>query len=680
MAYRNRPRAQSRSPSPIDKKKRREGHRGDEFSNNLVDFDKNSYKSQVPCSIIILRGLAQHLTEQDIKTATLAAGVASKDVKIMKKKDKGSSKGVGFVEFYSVEDAQRLLITQKGELMIRGQYRAIMQYFETADWYCHCGVRNYKKRDSCLKCGNTEICPYPTNIVIITHLPHEVTEAHLLEIVNKKCDLAIKCVRKTKDGNCYIEMNNITDTIQLYNTLGSVNLKVGFYRHKTIPNNVSVTRTTAVSAASAVAAAQCTNTLADVPKLAEYSANLYAKTPEEKKKYLEYYTQYYVKQITEGKSVSQDSGNIIEDSPDGLGSRTYPAPNVNSFQYDQTSGYYYDASTKLYYDANTQYFFNSKTNKYLYWDSTYNTYYDVPNDSSRKTNPNQSNPNAGKSEEINDSEKKVEDKDKVKVAKRVAKDMEKWAKTLNHRKEISKVAVNVEQASNSDSSTQNKQNSGSADVCFSVVGNREEHKSKKSLVAAYESDAEEEQDQEETVSGEEKLQIDWDKLACLICKRQFNSKDILMKHAQLSELHKNNLRMWYTSRNLDPNDEVLRAGQYRDRAKERRLKYGEPEKPPESKLKAKYSKVKEASITYEEPTKKGIGADNLGNKLLQKMGWSQGQGLGKANQGRTSIIEAEGRVKCAGLGTNAIGMQPGPGETYKDCVKKMMRARFEQMD
>jgi len=33
------------------------------------------------------------------------------------------------------------------------------------------------------------------------------------------------------------------------------------------------------------------------------------------------------------------------------------------------------------------------------------------------------------------------------------------------------------------------------------------------------------------------------------------------------------------------------------------------------------------------------GSNNVGSKLLQKMGWSQGQGLGKSNQGRTTIIE-----------------------------------------
>lgn len=42
---------------------------------------------------------------------------------------------------------------------------------------------------------------------------------------------------------------------------------------------------------------------------------------------------------------------------------------------------------------------------------------------------------------------------------------------------------------------------------------------------------------------------------------------------------------------------------------------------------------------FADPAKAGIGGDNIGNKLLQKMGWSHGQGLGKSNQGRTDPIE-----------------------------------------
>ena len=42
--------------------------------------------------------------------------------------------------------------------------------------------------------------------------------------------------------------------------------------------------------------------------------------------------------------------------------------------------------------------------------------------------------------------------------------------------------------------------------------------------------------------------------------------------------------------------------------------------------------------SFEEPTKTGIGGENIGNKLLQKMGWSAGQGLGKKGQGIVAPI------------------------------------------
>lgn len=32
--------------------------------------------------------------------------------------------------------------------------------------------------------------------------------------------------------------------------------------------------------------------------------------------------------------------------------------------------------------------------------------------------------------------------------------------------------------------------------------------------------------------------IDWNKLACLLCRRAFPSKDVLIKHQQMSDLHK----------------------------------------------------------------------------------------------------------------------------------------------
>ena len=83
---------------------------------------------------------------------------------------------------------------------------------------------------------------------------------------------------------------------------------------------------------------------------------------------------------------------------------------------------------------------------------------------------------------------------------------------------------------------------------------------------------------------------------------------------------------------------------YRDRAKERRLKYGEGDAPPnrsrerfQNEIKSLVSSARPSAETPALP----IGSNNVGNRLLQKMGWSEGQGLGRKNQGRTNIIEVK---------------------------------------
>merc|ERR1719336_1589868 len=62
--------------------------------------------------------------------------------------------------------------------------------------------------------------------------------------------------------------------------------------------------------------------------------------------------------------------------------------------------------------------FDSKTNKYVYWSPEHHTFLPAPDSDSKKPD---------------DEKKKDEKKDKVKTAKRIAKDMEKWAKTLNQK-------------------------------------------------------------------------------------------------------------------------------------------------------------------------------------------------------------------------------------------------------
>ena len=49
--------------------------------------------------------------------------------------------------------------------------------------------------------------------------------------------------------------------------------------------------------------------------------------------------------------------------------------------------------------------------------------------------------------------------------------------------------------------------------------------------------------------------------------------------------------------------------------------------------------MEHAEFSQSDQKPKKLDSSNIGSKMLQKMGWKEGLGLGKTNQGRTSIIE-----------------------------------------
>jgi len=182
-----------------------------------------------------------------------------------------------------------------------------------------------------------------------------------------------------------------------------------------------------------------------------------------------------------------------------------------------------------------------------------------------------------------------------------------------------------------------------------------------------------------------------------------------MKHNEKSDLHRSNLESWRrehaksgssqtastasggggsagASREaIGGSSDGMIGGHYRDRAQERRQKYGiDDEGPRPNRLKEKYlAAMEEAefSNSVKEP-KKLDSSNNIGSKMLERMGWKEGLGLGKANQGRTSIIEAEGnRNSSAGLGaTGAAAVKANPNESYKDSVKRTLFSRYHNIE
>lgn len=268
-----------------------------------------------------------------------------------------------------------------------------------------------------------------------------------------------------------------------------------------------------------------------------------------------------------------------------------------------------------------------------------------------------------------EGEKKPDAKqDKVKVAKKIVKDMERWAKQLNQKKENAFQAV--QSVSSADEAVQPitipkptqipLSRSGYADVGFTIMENRDTRTVKNNTVDStqsnvlnkilpYASDSDDPADQQFASNSNalsDKDFIDFDKLACLLCKRAFQSLDILNKHIKMSNLHKENLQK-LGSNSQNGNGSSASALEYRDRAKERRLKYGEVDPPPPNRSRERFEKeMRKQTAQMQKQASNNLAStpidgSNLGNRLLQRMGWTEGQGLGKTNQGRTNIIEVK---------------------------------------
>ncbi|XP_057655336.1 RNA-binding protein 5-like isoform X1 [Diorhabda carinulata] len=711
------------------------------------------YKSQPPNNTIMIRGLAQHISEYDIRQDIISCELMPKDIRLIRKKDTGASRGFAFVEFATLGEAVRWMEIKQGVLMLQDHYRAIMQYSipkdlgsadkppsfkASADWFCiKCGAQNFKRRDNCFKChasrteseeggsGSDEICNYATKTIMMRNLDALTTEDSVMSVLSTAIPDLVKsisavCIGRdpltsTSRGLCYLGTDSTIDALAIFGALNNLKTPLTIDGKSVIISyckyNMGDTKKAYSQAdheAFPNAAVPSTYAMTDVDSLAEYAARRYAKSPQEYMQYIDYYRSFFTQQISAGNSITlqenqMDAANAaaavaqsaiqqlnankttpsyydVQQTPTGTDGKKYPVPDVSRYVYDKNTGYQYCSITGLYYDPNSTYYWNSQIQKWLYWDHDKQTYSLAPVYDSFNQHPQGSTENM--TQESDNKKQKVEKQDKVKVAKKIAKDMERWAKTLNQKKE------NAVLKAASDSSVSSS--SASADIGFSVLEKKtltptttapppffntdvEEPNSSVSsgpLVAAYGGESDSSGDEEE-----EQL-LDYTKLICNLCKRQLGSLDALNKHAKLSTLHKQNLEARSKKKSEKASDKIV----YRDRAKERRMKYGDPDTPKPSKLKEKYLKARDVELPVSSASvMEPIGAENVGNRLLQKMGWSEGQGLGKQNQGRTTIIQAEQHSSTVGLGSKLPGYTALAGESYKDCVKKMMYARYQEL-
>uniref|UniRef100_A0A8C4ZCF8 RNA binding motif protein 10 n=1 Tax=Gadus morhua TaxID=8049 RepID=A0A8C4ZCF8_GADMO len=527
------------------------------------------------------RGYGQE--EEEIRAQLLEQGIQPREVRLMRNKSSGQSRGFAFVEFNLIQEASRWMETNQRVLLILGQ-RVAMHYSDpkpraNEDWLCNkCGVQNFKRREKCFKCsvpkseaelklpllqrdltlglkeGSQGLLPLPApyhstgpavstthtpqqhadvanDTLILRNLgPHTSVEA-ILSALAPFATLSPSNVRLIKDkhthlnrGFAFLQLSTIVEASQLLQILQalqpalaidgkaiSVEFAKGSKRDVFLTDGSRVSAATVAS--TAIAAAQWAVTqVTSMKHLVVYKKEMHS------------YTRRGIHVLL-------------------LCLLLAAVPDVSTYQYDESSGYYYDPLTGLYYDPNSQYYYNSHSQQYMYWDGEKHTYVPAHTDGEETAAPGDS---SGPSDSLTPpGGKERKDKPKNKTAQQIAKDMERWAKSLNRQKE------NVRSVSSASPTV----SSAAADAGYAVLEKKGALSERpqifldqitrhtlsppplQGLVPAYsgETDSDEEGGEKEEKDGR---MTDWSKLACLLCRRQFPSKEALIRHQQLSELHK----------------------------------------------------------------------------------------------------------------------------------------------
>ncbi|KAL1235975.1 RNA-binding protein [Trichinella spiralis] len=705
------------------------------------------YANIEPNSTLVVKGIPLSYNEELVRNAVVEMGVTPIDVRILRRRESGESRGFGFIEFMSIEEATKYMERSQGFLEVNGRRMAEVQYsinkntypsatFVTSqrggDWICgKCTTNNFKKRDHCFKCGVrredsdpvcgdgiNEIGVMPCDTLLFRNLPYSLDEVLIARNVENGFSR----------GYAYVQMTSVNDAAQLLTTLTAVSKLIIDGReilvsYSKIPLCTVIAETaltrggsnlnpgnsnyfssggTADKADMLISQTDYTNAAAAVAQSAIKKAQVLrqAVTQVTSAALLESGAEYKLQNtavLMAGGGTQNEIGNLSKNVPSeessvvvpqssdvSLGTvdtaygklQRYPAPNVSQFQYDQTSGYYYDPTTGLYYDSNSQYFYNNTTQQFLYWDSSYQTYLPVVSSQGE---------DVGVGEESSTTKDKKTAKpkqEKVKVAKKIQKDMEKWAKALNHRKEAvsttsssssssTKVvaAPEVEAAAVAANLTISAGTVGADVVADDVVA-----QSSSAANAAYTMLERTVADPEFQLDHHQVMVIQHGANVTTRAGRGLGKIDMLEKHQRLSEMHKSNLAEKQGKLNKSRQLSASSAGttQYRDRASERRAKFGLDDQPHPNKLKEKFLESLECTaVATHKPA-----VESIGSRLMRNMGWKEGQGLGKSNQGITNPIESERRVQGAGLGAPGSVYKANAGASYKEHVKAALRQKY----
>ncbi|KAJ6446804.1 G-patch domain-containingprotein [Purpureocillium lavendulum] len=185
--------------------------------------------------------------------------------------------------------------------------------------------------------------------------------------------------------------------------------------------------------------------------------------------------------------------------------------------------------------------------------------------------------------------------------------------------------------------------------------------------------------------------VDRDRLVCLICMMRYKSVDEVNVHEK-SGNHKRAIedeaKVKAALPRIAARDKRLQqqeGTQYRDRAKERREAFSQPDKPS---TKTNNKSKDTAAQSVKEEVKKPV--ESKGAGMLAKMGWSKGEGLGATGDGLTEALTASAYKEGVGLGAEggklgdaqevAEGRTKDSYASYVSAAQDRARERYKQME
>ncbi|TKS77664.1 RNA-binding protein 10 G patch domain-containing protein 9 [Collichthys lucidus] len=557
-----------------------------------ADLDHN----QRPSNIIMLRMLPPNATANEIRAQLQEQGIQPREVRLMRNKSSGQSRGFAFVEFNVIQEATRWMETNQGVLLILGQ-RVSMHFSDpkpraNEDWLCNKVVQAELKlpqlqRDlpvGLQKEGAQGLLPLPApyhssapavnpgqatqqadvanDTLILRNLgPHTSLEA-ILSALAPFATLSPSNVRLIKDkhthlnrGFAFLQLSTIVEASQLLQILQAlqpslsidgktivVEFAKGSKRDVFLTDGSRVSAATVASTAIAAAQWAVTQTAQNGSSggqgidTAVYQQGAAVTYSQEGNEYSGLDGTTFKAQADSRVAGLPGAGTALMGAYTG---GSAPAvPDVSTYHYDESSAYYYDPLTGLYYDPNSQYYYNPHTQQYMYWDGEKQTYIPAAaSQSNAEGGPMSGAPSDSLFASPGSKEKK--DKPKNKTAQQALPPGYTRAPGLSR--------------------LDDRRESASADAGYAVLEKKgalserpqmfldqirqsteRSPPQQQGLVPAYsgETDSEEEGGEKDEREGR---MTDWVKLACLLCRRQFPSKEALIRHQQLSELHKQNL-------------------------------------------------------------------------------------------------------------------------------------------